>query len=176
MRLLAMSLVALALPGCGRGPSEALPVLSLTPQELAAFSAGNNTLAAALYPAIKETSPGNIFYSPTGVAAALALVYPGARGQTAEEIGKVLAVNLPRDRFIECGSWFHGELTNRQRDGVEVKLANAVWGQQDTPWRPQYLDILKRKHGAELRKADFSNQPEQARQLINQWAAEQTGK
>src|SRR5262245_41647616 len=44
-----------------------------------------------------STQPGNLFVSPYSISCALAMCYEGARGETAEEIGAVLAT--PRDRI-----------------------------------------------------------------------------
>ena len=86
----------------------------------------------------------------------------------------MLAVKLPRERLIEAGAWFRHEFAKRNQKGIEVKLANAVWAQQGQkvaaglPGGPQ--DQVRHAN----RGSRFPGRPQQARQLINQWAARQT--
>jgi serpin B len=56
----------------------------------------------------------------------------------------------------------------------QLNIANAVWGQADYPFRPDYLDVLARNYGAGLRVVNFESAPEEARQTINQWVSEET--
>ncbi len=56
----------------------------------------------------------------------------------------------------------------------ELNIANAVWGQAGFPFRDDYLTILTSQYGAGLRVVDFSQDPEGARQMVNDWVAEET--
>jgi len=53
-------------------------------------------------------------------------------------------------------------------------VVNAVWAQRNLSLLPSFLDLLARNYGAGVRLADFSGEPESARQLINQWVSAQT--
>ncbi len=58
------------------------------------FAAANNAFASALYSQLADVDD-NAFFSPFSVAAVLALAAEGARGETAEQMGRVLA--YPQD-------------------------------------------------------------------------------
>jgi serine protease inhibitor len=66
------------------------PLKEVTPP-LRAVIDGNNAFAVDLFRLLsKEQAGQNLFFSPYSVSSALAMVAEGARGQTAEEMGKVL--------------------------------------------------------------------------------------
>ncbi len=50
---------------------------------------GNTAFALDLYRQL-QTTPGNLFLSPYSLSTALAMVYAGARGDTAKQMGQVL--------------------------------------------------------------------------------------
>jgi len=79
-------------------PGLSQPQLSPDNPTLPAFSSAellaetarvNNDFALALYHEIGKT-PGNLFFSPYSISSALALAAEGARGNTAEEMGRAL--------------------------------------------------------------------------------------
>lgn len=55
-----------------------------------------------------------------------------------------------------------------------LSIANAAWGQEGYEFLDAYLDALARYYGSGVRLADFAEQPESARQAINEWVAGQT--
>jgi hypothetical protein len=61
--------------------------------------AGNTAFALALYRELSAT-PGNVFFSPFSMALALTMTAEGARGSTAEEMGRALHL---ADRFRRQG-------------------------------------------------------------------------
>ena len=56
---------------------------------------GNTAFALDLYGQLK-TGSGNLFFSPYSLSTALAMTYAGARGQTEQEMGRVLHFSLPQ--------------------------------------------------------------------------------
>src|SRR5436309_10822089 len=63
------------------------------PQEVNAVVTANNQFALDLYQQLR-TKPGNLFFSPYSITKALAMTYAGARGETADEMAKVLHFTL----------------------------------------------------------------------------------
>jgi len=53
-------------------------------------------------------------------------------------------------------------------------MANALWGQKDFGWRPDFLGIMNNSYRAGFHETDFAANPEQAREAINAWGAKQT--
>jgi serpin B len=117
----------------------------------------------------------NLVLSPSSVATVLAMVLPGARGVTADEIAAVLHSHLPSERLAEAAGALDGGLGDRAAgDGLELRISNTVWAQAGLGLRPELLGLLRRAFRAGLREADFVRDPETARQAINQLVAEQT--
>lgn len=115
--------------------------------------------------------PGNLFFSPSSISMALAMTLVGANEDTAEEMSEVLHSTLPDNRFHE-GFW---ELQNATKTGgVELKLANRLWGQTGYSFLPEFLEATERCYGARLAEVDFRTAAEAARLQINAWVEEQT--
>lgn len=142
---------------------------------------GNNQFAFDLYQAIRAASDENLIYSPYSISLAFSMVYAGARGQTEAEIAQVLrflpqevhhlAFNALDQRLAALGENGDEEGENGR---FQLNIANAVWGQIGLPFADAYLAILAEQYGAGLRASDFGQQPEETRQEINEWVAEQT--
>ncbi|MFC7079749.1 serpin family protein [Halorussus caseinilyticus] len=134
----------------------------------------------------------NLFVSPYSVSVALAMTYAGARGETAAEMADALNLALDGEDFHAAFGSLAAEFERRNEDGQEANVsvmsdeekdagpafefttANAAWGQDGYPFREAYLDLLDAYYGAGLRLADFTGDPETARERINSWVAERT--
>jgi serpin B len=102
------------------------------------------------------------------------MTYAGARGQTAEEMRKVLHFTLPDDKLHAAyGALVDDLQKDEQTRPFQLYVANALWGQQGYPFLKPFLNIGKRHYRAGLEEVDFG-QTEQARQTINRWVADQT--
>jgi serpin B len=126
------------------------------------------------------------FFSPFSVALALAMLYIGARGPTAEEIGQVLHLHWsgePLSQGIasilavvndsaQLGGAHSGWSPNSQRMD-EFNVANALWIQQNFPVEPQYRDWIQTYFGGTLFEVDFQA-AEQVCAQVNAWVFEQT--
>ena len=134
--------------------------------------AGSNAFAAALYGDVAR-GPGNVFFAPASVAAALAMTYAGARRETADEMARVLrlpALDPPRLHAA------FGALVaaSGSAPGVDLAVANALFGQRGYGFLPGFVALLAERYGAGLREVDFVGASAEARQEINAWVMEQT--
>ncbi len=144
------------------------------------FIEDNNAFALDLYRLLKD-SDRNVFFSPYSISLALAMAYAGARGQTAEDMSRVLHYDLSPVLLHPAFNRLAIDLANRGKNaagkdgkGFRLNIANATWGQQDYQFLTSYLDILAVHYGAGLRLVDFINKTEQSRLEINRWVADQT--
>src|SRR5438477_9714719 len=139
-----------------------------------AVVSGNTAFAVELYK--KESAkPGNLFFSPYCLSTALAMTYSGARGQTAEEMARVLHFPLP-PRKLAAG---FAELVRRMDEikeakAVELNIANSLWCQQGYSFLPDFLMLTRDFYRAEARIVDFVRNSEAARREINSWVANAT--
>jgi len=145
-----------------------------------ALTDGNAAFAFELYQHIRDDS-NNIFYSPYSISAALAMTYAGARGETEQQMASTLHYTLPQDNLHPAFNWLDQTLTSRGADaqgqdegGFRLRIANAIWGQQNYTFLAEYLDTLARNYGAGLRIVDFEANVEAARQTINAWVSDST--
>jgi serpin B len=161
-------------------PRDTSPDVSAT--DLGELVDGNNAFAFAFYRAIRGEE-GNIVYSPYSISAALAMTYAGARGETEQQMADALHFTLPQDRLhpafdaVDLALAGRGETAQGEEDdsqGFQLNIANALWGQQDYPFAPDFLDLLAANYGAGMSLMDFMGAPEDSRLVINEWVAERT--
>lgn len=148
--------------------------------ELAELVSGNTRFAFDLYHAVRGGND-NLFYSPYSISMALAMTYVGARGETAEQMADALHFTLPEERLHPAFNALGLELAERGKgpmvkegDAFRLNVVNALWGQAGYTFLPDFLDALAANYGAGMRLLDFRFAPEESRQTINEWVADQT--
>ena len=155
------------------------PSPAVSPDDQNQLASDNLAFAMDLYHQLASQS-ANLFYSPYSISQALAMVYGGARGQTEQQMAKGMHFNLLQERLHPAFNALDQELAKRanaikdQGQGFQLNIANATWGQSGFPFLSSYLDLLAKNYGAGLQTVDFANNPEGARQDINNWVANQT--
>ncbi len=153
-------------------PSGVLPqsgASTIGPLELT----GNSRFAFDLYARLRTQQNGNLFYSPQNISTALALVFAGARGETADQMARVLHFEPSSPETFAGDAPSFGGL-RASLPGLELNVANRVWGSRSEAFHKEYVELLRKRFGAELATVDFLTQSEQVRQEINAWTAEQT--
>uniref|UniRef100_A0A8D2AXY9 Serpin domain-containing protein n=1 Tax=Sciurus vulgaris TaxID=55149 RepID=A0A8D2AXY9_SCIVU len=123
---------------------------------MSSLSAANAKFTLDLLPHLGEAA-GNVFYSPVSITSALAMLYLGAKGNTARQIEKV-GVGSPRALLI-IKLAMH-----------ELLLIPSFF----LHFSKEYLDGLKKFYLANVESLDFRNAPEESRKKINSWVESQT--
>jgi serpin B len=129
--------------------------------------------AARLY-GTQRANADNLFLSPASVRIAMAMVYSGARGETAAEMAKAVGLSRnPEQMNAHFGpllqGWNHGTDSR-----VQLKVVDRLWGQTGLKFLPPFLDGLRDAFAAPLEKVDFYEAPEPSRVRINAWVEEST--
>lgn len=190
-RLSSVLAALLALAGCSQELPEAPGELiasdkqrvtqpNVSTEDMTALSSANADFGVALYRQIAK--PGeNLFFSPFSISQAFAMVYPGARGNTAQQMQQALRFTLPEERLhpamnaLDLALQSRNELAPGQKGTPpELRVVNASWGQQGYAFEPAYLDTLALHYGAGMRAVDFLLEPDTIRQQINTWVEDQT--
>ncbi len=115
----------------------------------------------------------NVFFSSYSIAAALGMVYEGARGKTAEEIASVF--HFPADPATRLGSFAKlYDQINPKDASYQLSTANALWAQKDYPFDANYLKTIKTYYGGGAQNLDFKTNAEGARKTINGWVSDKT--
>jgi serpin B len=154
---------------------------SAAPADVSQLVTGNNTFAFDLYHSLLDPNTPNLFYSPYSISVALAMTQAGAQGDTLAQMNQVLHYTLPGSSLHQAFNALQLDLANRQKNAdqpdqndFQLSVANATWGQAGYSFLPAYLDVLAENYGAGLHLVDFKSDPEVARQMINDWVAQQT--
>ncbi len=164
-------------PQAGTPADEASPA---GPEELAELGAGNTAFALDLYQVLRQQE-GNLFFSPYSLSLALAMTYAGARGETEAQMARTMHYTLPPARLHPAFASLSEALASRgegaagrEGEGFRLNVANALWGQEGYDFLSSFLDLTDRYYGAGLQRVDFMAAPEEARQTINDWVADET--
>jgi serpin B len=158
---------------------------------------GNNDFSCELYKEFieeEDLAGKNIFYSSYSIYLALAMVYIGARGDTAEQISDTLHFNMPAEqvppafRILDQSIGQPGTRefpgvnpdgtsdynTRVEKDNYQLDIANALWGQEGYPFLPQYIETVDNYYGGGLESLNFAEEPDPSRIIINDWVSEKT--
>ncbi len=179
---LVFSLLILGSLGCTGKPTStevAIPPVvkptnadKATPEDKVAVARDSNQFALDLFGRLDKQ--GNLFFSPASISTALAMTYAGARGQTAEQMAKVLHFQLDPKRLHPAFAALLWEMQGQGKpSGCQLSIANALWGYKDTHFLPEFLQETNDNYGAALQQVDFAK-AEDARRTINGWIAQHT--
>jgi serpin B len=142
---------------------------------------GNTAFAFDLYQAVRYTT-GNVVYSPYSISLAFAMVYGGARSETATQIADLFHYDNSGNQFHSSFNALDLDLAHRSEqttngdaeEGFQLSIANSLWGQDGWTFLQEYLDLLAINYGAGMRLVDFTGAPDNARKQINNWVSDQT--
>jgi serpin B len=153
-----------------------LPVLAATPASNPATPAalaaqGGNRFGIDLYRR-QAAGPGNLFFSPVSLEMALAMTHAGAAGQTAQQMRQVLRLGADAAAIDASFAALRNRLAEAGK-GLEMSTANALWGQNQEPFKPEFLSRVERHYGAGLKRVDFAR-PAEAAGTINNWVSKET--
>src|SRR5262249_37097623 len=137
------------------------------------FAEDNNEFALAMYEILRQR-PGNVFFSPLGIRAALGMAYAGAKGETAAQMREALRMTPPDEKLHVDFARFIQRLKAEGIGEYEMELASSLWCQDGLPLQPGFLDVIVRHYGGGADLLDFRHLAEAARRTINQWAEDKT--
>lgn len=135
--------------------------------------AANNQFAIDVLKEIGRSDVAqNIVFAPLSIITALSMVYLGARGNTAVEMGKVLHFTGVKEVHSNCKNLLH-ELVKNEGDYVLMNV-NKLFGEKTFQLLPTFLNDTNHLYDAGLEQLDFLNDPETSRKYINDWITQQT--
>ncbi|XP_035923534.2 serpin B8 isoform X1 [Halichoerus grypus] len=119
-----------------------------------------------------EDSSRNVFFSPLSVSSALAMVFMGAKGNTATQMSQALCLNRGGD--IHQG--FRSLLTEVNKSGTQylLRTANRLFGEKTCDFLPAFRESCQRFYEAELEELSFAEDTEECRRHINDWVTDRT--
>jgi serpin B len=170
-RALLLSAASSALVGCNNA-SKPGDEETARPASLAAAAASAGAFDVEFYRAV-AADPGNQFVSPFSVASAFALLYPGARGQTAAEIARTFGFD-PSSAAEAAQTRALVQTLTAQTGGSAFTSANAAWVERTMRLRAAYARMIRDDLGAAIEAVDFIGNQPAALARINSWAARET--
>ena len=177
-RLLLPIILAACLTGCASDPAAQRAEPKASEQALESLATANSAFAFDLYQVLAG-SEENFFYSPYSISLALAMTYAGAREETERQMAETLQFHLPQDSLHPAFNALDLELASHSKDSSEddrfrLNIVNAIWGQKNYEFLPEFIDVLAENYGAGMRRVDYIGAPEKSRVRINDWVANQT--
>lgn len=115
---------------------------------------------------------GNLFLAPAGLWSVLATAAAGADGETERQMLAVLHADLPEEQFLAACAAL-GRINDTSGGGYTLSTADRIWAAKDSPPIRPYLKLVKAAGVGEPARIDFAR-PDQAREVINGWAAQET--
>ncbi|MEE6465211.1 hypothetical protein FKM82_006490 [Ascaphus truei] len=133
----------------------------------------NNQFTMDLLSEISRRAEGqNVVFSSISMITALAMVYLGARGNTAAQMGKVLHFTDACDVHPKVKALLNDLLKTGQ--SYTLINVNKLFGAKAYQFSPTFLEDTKTLYDAALEEVDFYNDAEVTRQYINTWIKQQT--
>ncbi|MEA3327657.1 MAG: serpin family protein [Chloroflexota bacterium] len=151
------------------------------PDVMASLVDGNTDFAFSFYEQIRQ-GEGNIIFSPLSLSLALSMTLTGAETSTEQGMLQALQFSLPEE---DVHSAFNAlllaieasqEQTSQDSEGnnFQLNIANSLWGQAGYDFKKTFLDTIALNYGAGVYNVDYANNPEFARNAINDWVEEET--
>ncbi|EGW15136.1 serpin B6 isoform X2 [Cricetulus griseus] len=137
----------------------------------------NGTFALNLLKILGEDSSKNVFFSPMSISSALAMVFMGAKGNTASQMIQALSLDKCSGNGggdVHLG--FQSLLCEVNKTGTQylLRTANKLFGEKSCDLLASFKDSCRKFYEAELEQLDFQGDTEQSRQHINTWVAKKT--
>jgi serine protease inhibitor len=132
-----------------------------------------NSFGLTAYKGLGEGNK-NFFISPFSIHSCLHLVFDGASGATAEEMGKVL--NLSVAQKAAANTEYVGLLEEiepaSQDEAFQFSAANSVWANKVLKLKAGFVDTAKTVFRADVKSLDFSGADSLGQ--INSWVSDKT--
>ncbi|XP_072461637.1 serpin B11-like [Notamacropus eugenii] len=131
----------------------------------------------------------NVFFSPVSLLYALSMLFLGARGNSAAQMGKVLHFSYGKEpsnpepgKSSKCGitGGIHSEFPvlfsgiSGSDSNYTLSMANKLYGTKTIGIYPQYLSCSEKFYQSKMQMVDFIHAPEEARKMINAWVESKT--
>jgi len=122
-----------------------------------------------------ENKGENVCFSPVSLNIALSMVYAGARGNTAQEMGKVLKFPLNLEVFYsEFESYYNNLLGFENDTNVEFNMANKIFVEKTYDLLESYKKDINRYFKGAFEEVDFRRWYNVVEKNINKWVEEMT--
>lgn len=116
---------------------------------------------------------GNLTVSPASISTALAMTWGGAKGETEQQMRRVLHLQGEQDAVAARWGQVSLALQNPSRE-LKLRIANRLFGEKSFRFEQPFLDKTRERFAAPLEPVDFASSPDPSRLHINAWVEAQT--
>lgn len=140
------------------------------------LSEANGTFALNLLKKLGDDRSKNVFFSPMSISSALAMVFMGAKGNTAAQMVQALFLSKSGGGGEDIHQGFQLLLTevNKTHTQYLLRTANRLFGEKSYDFNSSFKDSCRKFYEAEMEELDFFKAAEEARKHINTWVANKT--
>uniref|UniRef100_G1SWM4 Serpin B7 n=1 Tax=Oryctolagus cuniculus TaxID=9986 RepID=G1SWM4_RABIT len=157
--------------------------------KMSSLSTANVEFCLDVFKELNSNNAGdNIFFSPLSLLYALHMILLGARGNSAEQIKKVLHINHEEPAKAEfkdsseCSQAgrIHSDFgvlisqINQLDSNYTLSIANRLYGTKKIAFHQQYLTCSEKLYQTRLQTVDFEQSTEETRRTINAWVESKT--
>ena len=154
---------------------------NISPEKIKILAQDNTAFALSFYNQIRQAND-NIIFSPISLSVALSMAMAGAQSDTQAGMINALSFSLPEAEIyptlnallLVINKSEQKSMGDSEGNKFQLNIANSIWGQAGFTFHQDYLDLLARNFGTGIYTVNFSAQPEQAREAINQWVEDET--
>jgi serpin B len=171
-RAVLLSAAGAMLAGCANATEAQTPMPAPDPPTAPIMPPLPDAFDLGLYRALAAPG-GNQFVSPYSVLSAFALLFPGARGDTAAEMTAVFGFD-PNVPALVARTRATADALAADTGGSEFTSANAAWVERTMALREEYARTIRDQLGATIEEVEFIANQGAALRRINAWAARET--
>jgi serpin B len=144
-----------------------------SPAYSAPLGPADHDFALRFYATQRGTS-GNLFLSPASLRVALAMVYAGARGETASQMARALGFTPDVAATADYFGWLLKGWNAGGDPKVKLRVVNRIWGEKDLRLVPAFGAWLGQRFAAPVERLDFAHAADASRRKINAWVDAKT--
>jgi len=140
---------------------------------MSSIARANNDFAFRFLAALRATAePGNLFFSPYSLSAALTMTLNGAGTGTLRAMKATLGLGRTGRKTLNQAQATLRQQMEQQGEQVTLGIANALWAALGIELEPEFAQCCAGYYAAQAANVEF-NDP-QTLELINRWVAEKT--
>lgn len=122
---------------------------------------------------VAKSGGANLCISPYNINNGLNIMWNGASGETETELGDALGYGgYTKEQINRYAKTLAGALSKAD-PGCELKIANSVWANKNTPFNRSFVRTGKTWYNAEVRNVDFGEK--KTLDKIDEWCRDNTG-
>ncbi len=154
------------------------PANKTTRTHLLSLSRATNKFAISLFQEFAKDGkkPGNVLFSPVGVALGIGMAYIGAEKNTHDEIYKAFYLHEVQPfHLLPAYAALHWDvLRSAMPKGCVMEAAIRMFAQMEHKMTNEYEEILTNYEISRIRHVDFFDRVDLARKEINKWVEDRT--